>query len=86
MQATFSNPRLTASIDLQLEGGASVVVTVPSDASELQILQLAKEQIANASTVAVAAGLDPIPVPTDEELVPALAALRRLDGQTRDLS
>lgn len=85
MQATFTNPRITATIDLQLEGGASVSVTVPRDANELQIMQLAKEQIANASTVAVAAGLDPIPVPSDEDLVPALAALRRLDGETRDL-
>lgn len=85
MQATFKNPRITATIDLELEGGVTIAVTVPRDANELEIIANAKQAIENASTVAEAAGQPAIPMPNDEDLVPALAALRRLDGESRDL-
>lgn len=84
-QVNVKNPRLTATAEIEVEGGQLCSVTFERESSELQIIQRIKDEIANASKVAVASGGPAIPIPTDEELVPALAALRRLAESPKEI-
>lgn len=80
---TIQNPRVSASADLQLEDGTLLTVTVPRDASELQILTEVRNQVQAESARRSATGQAGIRIPTDEELVPALAVFGRLAGTPR---
>lgn len=84
-QVIIRNPRLTATAEIELEGGQLCSVTFERESSELQVLQRVRDEVANASAVAVAAGRDPIPTPTDEDLVPVLAVLNRLKDAAREV-
>lgn len=84
MQAIVKNPRLTVSAEIELESGV-FTCTFPKDANELEILTTIRGRVAEESATRVNAGAPPLPVPTDEELAPALAALRRLEGVARDV-
>lgn len=80
-QVTLRNPRVTATVDLELEGGVVVVATVHREATEEHIVQEIQTQVRAASARAELAGAAPLAVPTDEDLVPALVALKRLQDQ-----
>lgn len=84
MVVTITNPRVTCSADLQLADGAVLSVTVPRDASELQILSEVRSQL-NAESQRRSATGQPFRIPTDEELVPALAVFSRMSGTPRDI-
>jgi len=83
-QVTIINPRLTATADLQLEDGITIPVTVPRDASELQVINEVRSQVQAESIRRSALG-QPIRIPTDEELVPALGVFYRLAGTPRQI-
>lgn len=85
-QVTITNPRLTATADLQLQDGVKISVSFERSDSELQVLQRVKDEITKASAVRVAAGEPELMIPKDEDLVPVLGILNRMKDQVRDVS
>lgn len=85
-QVVVRNPRLTATAEIEIGVGVQVSVTFERDANELDILQRIKAEITAKSQAAAIAGEPEIHVPTDEELVPVLAALNRMKDVTRDIA
>lgn len=81
MKVTLRNPRITASVDIELEDGTKITTTVARDASQEVIVGAIQTEVRAESAKRVAEGAAPIVVPTEADLVPALAALRQLQDQ-----
>jgi hypothetical protein len=81
----ISNPRVTASADIQLDGGPVVQVTVPRDANELGIRSALKAQVQAAADAQALASGQPARLITDDDLVPALAVFARLSATVQPI-
>jgi len=85
MTVVIKNPRVTATADLHLENDVVLPVTVPRSANREDILLAVRNQVQAESLRRAAVGDPTLAVPTDEQLVTALAAFNSLVDQPFNL-